>query len=134
MMMLGGVPINVTMPPRIVAKLSGINETPGDRPALRAVAMSTGISKASAATLFMNALSTPPIPPMIAICAPSDRLASTSVRVIRNTAPERTNPADTTSTSATTNVAGWPNPANASEGSTTPSVAPTISAPKATMS
>ena len=37
MMILGGVPINVTMPPRIVAKLRGIRDRPGLRPALRAV-------------------------------------------------------------------------------------------------
>ena len=83
MMMLGGVPISVTMPPRIVAKDSGISDSPGARPALRAVWMSTGISSASAATLFMKADSTPPIPPMIAIWLPSDRVLSTSVRVIR---------------------------------------------------
>jgi hypothetical protein len=43
----------------------------GLRPALRAVAMSTGIRSASAATLFMKADRTPPTPPMIAIWAPS---------------------------------------------------------------
>ncbi len=69
-MMFGGVPIRVAMPPRIVAKDSGIRLSPGARPALRAVWMSTGISKASAATLFMKAESTPPIVPIRAIWAP----------------------------------------------------------------
>ena len=71
---------------------------------------------------------------MIAIWVPSERLASTKVLVIRNTAPERTSPAETTSTSATTSVAGWPKPANASLAGTSPSRTATISAPKATRS
>ena len=33
-MILGGVPISVTMPPRIVAKLSGISDSPGARPSI----------------------------------------------------------------------------------------------------
>ena len=122
------------MPPRIVAKESGISDRPGLRPALRAVAISTGMSSASAATLFMKADSTPPTPPMIAIWVPSERLASTRVLVIRNTAPERTSPAETTSTRATTSVAGWPNPAKASLAGTSPSRTATMSAPKATRS
>ena len=105
-MILGGVPMSVAMPPRIVAKLSGIRLNPGDRPALRAVWMSTGISSARAATLFMKADSTPPITPISVICPPRLREASTRVRVISNTAPDRVSPADTISTSATTSVAG----------------------------
>ena len=133
-MILGGVPISVAMPPRIVAKLSGIRLNPGDRPALRAVWMSTGISSARAATLFMKADSTPPMTPISVICPPRLREASTSVRVISNTAPDRVSPADTISTSATTSVAGWPKPAKASLLSTTPSTTATISAAKATRS
>ncbi len=134
MMMLGGVPISVAMPPRMVAKDSGISDRPGLRPALRAVWMSTGISSASAATLFIKADKTAPTLPMIAICAPSLRPVATSVRVIRNTAPDRTSPADTISTSATTSVAGWPNPAKASLVGTAPRTTATISAPNATIS
>ena len=134
MMMLGGVPISVTMPPRMVAKLSGIRLRPGERPALRAVWMSTGISSASAATLFMKAESTAPMAPISAMWLPSDRVLSTRVRVIRNTAPERTRPAETISTSATTIVAGWPKPAKAWSEGTTPSTTPTISALNATRS
>ncbi len=134
MMMLGGVPISVAMPPRMVAKLSGISVSPTERPALRAVWISTGISSASAATLFMNAESAPPTTPMIAICAPRLRWAFTSVRVIRNTAPERTSPAETISTSATISVAEWPNPSKACLVSTTPSTTATMSAVKATRS
>ena len=134
MMMLGGVPISVTMPPRMVANDSGISDSAGLRPALRAVWMSTGIKSASAATLFMKALSTAPIPPISAIWVPSPRAESTNVRVIRNTAPERTSPAETISTSATTSVAGWPKPENALSVGTTPRTTPAISAENATRS
>ena len=133
-MILGGVPISVAMPPRMVAKLSGIRLSPGARPALRAVWMSTGISRAKAATLFIKADSTPPTAPIMVICAPKLRELSTSVRVISITAPERTNPAETTKTSATIRVAGWPKPSKAFSVGTTPSTTPSISAPKATMS
>ena len=133
-MMLGGVPINVTIPPRMVANDNGISDKAGVRPALRAVATSTGISKAKAATLFMKADRMPPVTPIKAICAPNERLASTNVRVIRNTAPDRTSPADTTKTSATTKVAGWPKPEKASFVGTTPNTTPAISAANATRS
>ena len=96
--------------------------------------MSTGISSAKAATLFMKADSTPPMPPMIATCAPTRRELSTKVRVISSTAPDRTSPADTISTSATMSVAGWPNPANASSLGTTPRTTPISNAVKATIS
>ena len=96
--------------------------------------MSTGIKSAKAATLFIKAESTPPTAPMIEICAPKLRELSTSVRVINITAPERTSPAETTSTSATISVAGWPKPSKAFLVGTTPSTTPAISAAKATMS
>ncbi|MFT6103856.1 MAG: hypothetical protein ACJA1E_000269 [Paracoccaceae bacterium] len=59
MIILGGVPINVTIPPRVVANESGISDKPGLRPALRAVWISTGMNNAKAATLFMKADRTP---------------------------------------------------------------------------
>ena len=52
---LGGVPISVSMPPRIVAKESGISVAAGLRLAFAAACMSTGMSRASAATLFITA-------------------------------------------------------------------------------
>ena len=134
MMIFGGVPISVAMPPRMVAKDSGIRLNPGARPALRAVCISTGISSASAATLFIKAESTAPMPPISPIWLPSVRELSTRVRVIRKTAPERTSPAETISTSATTSVAGWPKPEKASLVGTRPSTTAIISAEKATMS
>ena len=41
-MMLGGVPINVTIPPRMVANDNGISDKAGVRPALRLVADTPG--------------------------------------------------------------------------------------------
>jgi len=66
-MMLGGVPISVTSPPRIVAKESGMSVRPGARPALRAVSTSTGIRRANAATLLMKLESAAPSPLMMLI-------------------------------------------------------------------
>ena len=45
--------------------------------------MSTGINRVRAATLFINADSTPPIAPIMVICAPKLHDASTNVRVIK---------------------------------------------------
>ena len=133
-MMLGGVPIRVAMPPRMVAKERGMRLSPGARPALRAVWMSTGMSRARAATLFMKAERSPPTAPMMAMWAPRRREESTSVWVISRTAPERTSPAETTSTRATTRVAGWPKPEKAVSVGTTPRTTPSMSAAKATRS
>jgi hypothetical protein len=54
--------------------------------------------------------------------------------VINSTAPDRTNPAETTNTSATISVAGWPNPSKAFLLSTTPNTTAIINAEKATRS
>ena len=55
MMMLGGVPISVTIPPSIDANDSGISVIAGLRPAFLAACKSIGINSASAATLFITA-------------------------------------------------------------------------------
>ena len=55
MMILGGVPIMVIMPPSIDAKDKGIKVSEGLRLAFAAACRSTGINIASAATLFMTA-------------------------------------------------------------------------------
>ena len=62
MMMLGGVPIRVTRPPRMVAKESGIRVSAAGRFAFFAAWMSTGIKSANAPTLFMTAESAPARP------------------------------------------------------------------------
>ena len=53
-MMLGGVPISVTSPPRIDPNATGISSRDGGSPFIRATCMATGIISASAPTLFMN--------------------------------------------------------------------------------
>ncbi len=113
MMMLGGVPIMVSMPPRMVAKAKGISDEAGERPAFCAACTSTGINMASAATLFMKPENTAPMPPMIEIWSGSERSRLTACRVIRSTAPERDRPAVTTSTKAMMIVASLPKPENA---------------------
>ena len=75
-----------------------------------------------------------PITPINTMCMGSDRDASIKVFVIRYTAPDLTNPAETTSTSATMIVAGCPNPEKASELGTTPVRTPISSAENATRS
>ena len=75
--MFGGVPISVIMPPRIEAKDSGIRDSDGLRPAFFAACMSTGISRASAATLFMMAERPAASADMMPMCVASLRDAST---------------------------------------------------------
>ena len=58
--MLGGVPINVTMPPSSVAKDNGISTSDGDRRAFTALRKVTGSISASAPTLFMKLDSSAP--------------------------------------------------------------------------
>ncbi len=55
MMIFGGVPIMVVMPPRMLPNASGISISAGDRCCFLAVAMATGSIKASAPTLFIKA-------------------------------------------------------------------------------
>ena len=78
MMMFGGVPINVIMPPRMEAKDSAISDRDGLRPAFLAACKSTGMSNASAATLFMTAESAAASADMMLTCAASLREASTT--------------------------------------------------------
>ncbi len=134
MTMFGGVPISVASPPRIVAKDSGMRLSPGGRLAFFAVWMSTGISSASAATLFMKADITAPIPPRTAMCVPSGLALSMTPRVTIWIAPEFTSPREITSTSAMMTVASWPKPENVVSAGTRPAIAAAISAPNATRS
>jgi hypothetical protein len=113
MMMFGGVPMRVTMPQTMVAKDSGMRVSAGLRLAFEAASMSTGISSASAATLFITADSAAPTPPSMPMWAVTLRDGSTTYRAISSMAPEFESPLLTTSTSAIMMVAGWPKPANA---------------------
>ncbi len=133
-MMFGGVPISVTMPPRMVAKASGISVTPGGRPALRAASTSMGIRRASAATLLMIAESAAPMPPVMAICRLVGRWSLTSRRVTSVNAPEFSKARETTSTSATMTTAGSAKPEKAFSCGTSPKATATSSPPAATRS
>jgi hypothetical protein len=133
-MMFGGVPTSVAMPPKIVAKLSGMRDSPAARFAFCSVCISTGSKIAKAATLFMKAENMPPMNPIKAICADRDLDAFTKLLVINYTAPERMRPDETTSTKATVIVAGCPKPEKEVPVCTTPTITPIIRAEKATMS
>ena len=76
--MFGGVPISVTIPPRIVANDKGIKLSAGDRLLRVAAWMSTGINKASAATLFMKLDIIAPATPIILMCNARLRVESTT--------------------------------------------------------
>ena len=68
MMILGGVPIKVTSPPKMEANDIGIRIKAGDRLAFSEDSMATGISNASAPTLFITEESTAATPERAAIC------------------------------------------------------------------
>ena len=103
---LGGVPISVTIPPRIVAKDSGISVRLGLRSPFRAASRSTGIRSDSAATLFMTADNRPPTPDISPIWAPIPLTPATHTRAIASTTPELKRPRLTINTRAMITVAG----------------------------
>ena len=70
--------MSVTIPPRMVAKDSGIRVRAGERLALLAACMSTGINNASAATLFMKLERMAPATPIKLMWAINERDASTT--------------------------------------------------------
>ena len=106
MTMFGGVPISVTIPPRIEANEIGIRVSAGLRLALRAAWMSSGISSASAATLFIAVDSAAERLAMMPMCACRPREASSTRRASRSIAPERESPRLTIRTSAMMTTAG----------------------------
>ena len=106
MIRLVAVPIRVQVPPRIDAKDSGINDRDGLRFALLAAWMSTGMSRASAATLFMTADNTAASEDMIVMCAPRRLALETTKRASNSMAPELDSPLLTIKTSAMITTAG----------------------------
>jgi hypothetical protein len=131
---LGGVPIIVTMPPRIVANESGISDSDTERPAFLAVSMSSVIRITSAATLLMIADSAAPATDITPIWVESERPASTTYCAISSTAPEFINAREAISTRAMMMTASWPKPAKACSAGMAPPATPMISAAKATRS
>mgnify|MGYP007091939987 CR=1 FL=1 len=134
MTMLGGVPISVIMPPRMVANDSGIRVSDTARLAFFATSMSSVIRSASAATLLITADSAAPATAITEIWTGSGRSGATTKRAISSTAPELTRPRETMSTKAMMTTAGWPNPAKAASGSTWPAKTAIKSAVNATRS
>jgi len=130
----GGVPISVVMPPRIEPNASGISTRPGGMSWREAIWIATGISSASAPTLFMNADSTAPTTVSAAMASVGPALAGSTTRASASTAPEVCSPRLSTSTQATVITAGWPNPAKASAGAINPNSTQASKAPAATMS
>ena len=104
--MFGGVPIRVAMPPRIVAKDKGISVFLGGQLDALALFISMGIKSASAATLFMKAERIAPIKPKIDICPHRFFPNADIFWPIKIIAPELIKPFDTTNTNATIIVAG----------------------------
>ena len=116
-MILGGVPIMVIMPPKILAKAKGIRMRLGERPCSPAVFSATGSSSANAPTLFMNADSTAATTHKLVICI-SWFWASGMIRLaMRSTTPELRNARLITNTAATVMTAAWPKPSRACAGS-----------------
>lgn len=101
---------------------------------MRAIWIATGISNASAPTLFMKAESTVARPVSAAIDSMGPALPGNTTRVSASTAPEVCRPRLSTSTLATVITAGWPNPANASPAPTRPTATQASSEAPATMS
>jgi len=128
------VPISVVVPPRIDAKASGIKTLPGGMPSRAASDMATGISSASAPTLFMKPESSAASPVSAAMDSVGPLAAGSTMRANTSTAPERCKPWLSTSTHATVMTAGWPNPVKATFGATSPRTTQASNAPTATMS
>ena len=134
MMMLGGVPIMVTRPPRIEPNESGIKRSAGDCLTLRAACMATGIKSANAPTLFITIDIAAPRPDSVPICSETRSVARLTWREIMSMTPAFDSARDMISTMATVTVAGWPKPRNASPAGTSPLTTATRSAASAMMS
>ena len=89
---LGGVPTRVVMPPRMDPKASGISTLPGGRDWRDATWIATGISSASAPTLFMNPDNRAASPVRAAIVSVGPDRVGMTARVSASTAPELCRP------------------------------------------
>ena len=131
---LGGVPISVVMPPRMVPNASGISTRPGGSSRRVASWIATGINSAIAPTLFMKPDNTAPSPTSAARLQLAPAFFGIVWRTSTSTAPDSCKPRLSTSTQATEITAGWPKPAKASAGTISPASTQASSAPAATMS
>jgi hypothetical protein len=133
-MRLGGVPINVVVPPRMEANASGISTFPGGSSRRAAIWIATGISSASAPTLFIKPESSAASTASAAMLRLDPAPAGNTLRVSTSTAPETCSARLSTSTQATVTTAGWPKPLKASAGATSPPTTQASRAAIATMS
>ena len=133
-MRLGGVPIRVVVPPRMEPKASGISALPGGRFSRAEICRATGISSASAPTLFMKADRNAATAVSEKMASVGPALAGSTWRVSTSTAPEDCRPWLNISTQATVITAGCANPAKAPAYGTNPVNTQASSAPSATMS
>ena len=132
--MFGGVPIRVTMPPRIDAKASGMSTSRGGRSFRRQASSAAGISSASAPTLFMKPDSPAASAESTLTCPVCDPDALRIRRAIPSAAPETDSARLMIRTPATVTTAGCPRPENAWFPSTRPRITATINPPTATTS
>ena len=119
MMMFGGVPIIVIMPPRMLAKAMGNSRMVGDRWRSTAVFSATGSMSASAPTLFMKADKIMTTSERLKICWSWFFVKGITLREIWSTTPELRSARLMISTAATVTTAGWPNPSSTRLGSST---------------
>ncbi len=119
MMMFGGVPIIVIMPPRILANAIGNSRMVGERWRSAAVFSATGSMSASAPTLFMKADKTMTTSERLKMCGIWFFVNGITLREIRSTTPELRSARLMISTAATVTTAGCPNPSSTRLGSST---------------
>ena len=106
MIRFGGVPMRVVVPPRMEPKASGMSTLPGGSRSRPASWMATGMSRASAPTLFMKPDSTAASVTSAPMLTVGPALAGSTTRVSASTAPEVCRPRLSTSTQATVTTAG----------------------------
>ena len=119
-MRLAGVPISVVMPPRIVAKASGMSVAAGGRRAERAISVAIGIVMTSAAMLFMNADRIAATSSSTESLSKKGELDGMAILATVAATPESSTALPTTSTAATAITAGSANPAKAAAGRVRP--------------
>ncbi len=131
------MPMSVQVPPRMVAKDSGISSLLGAMDRRVATASTTGRKMTATGVLFMKAEMAATVSMSSAMVRRGPpRPAPSMMRVIASSAPVRIRPADSTNMAATVTSAGLPKPRSASSGVTgsCTSRMTTISASAPTMS
>src|SRR5690554_6354036 len=123
MMMFGGVPIRVMVPPSSDPNAKDISSKNRHRPDLRDIQISTGIKCIRATSLLINAEQSDTTRVRVITCNTALRPTLPSSRATASTTPPLTSPRLMTSTAATVITAGWPKPANNWSDGTSPAIA-----------